>query len=171
MKWINILHPVMVALAFAVMWWGITHISGCMPVTHGTPINTVPNTVTQVITKTNWVVTISWLAIMGGVLSFINGSTKGIKAIATGLVGMSVWYMQAAYWWVLALVGLIGSLSLLTYTLYIRFRGFREVVESVQLAKMAAEGVKQPLPDVAKGMLHQQSLTTKAMVKKVKAKF
>jgi len=117
----------------------------------------------QVVQSTNWLATLSIIGIGASVFAFLNGSSKGIHALAACFVVLSLTLMIAEFaWWVAALT-LLGAVSLLLYTFFVRKKAFKEVVT-------AAERLKQTLRGRGEGVLFKsimdenQSKATKKII-------
>lgn len=135
------------------------------------PINPVnPSVIVKTVLKHDWQQTICWLSIMGGMLAFFNGSTRGIKFIALGVVGLSVWYMQLVYAGWLAVIGLVGAIALVAYTLLVRSKALKETILGVQDLKERIEGTAiQKRGGISQVLADRHSSTSAALIKNIKS--
>lgn len=154
-----------VALIF-VLIFVLTALTGC-----ATPPAQNPNPGSQLLTKiiiqNNWLLTISIFGVGAGFFAFLNGNSKGISIMATCLVVMCLILCIAKFAVWLAVITMIGAVSLVAYTVLIRNRAFKEVVKGVQKYK---DNVRYHSTNAFKRVLQEQSSQTKELVKKIKDK-
>ena len=128
----------------------------------------------QTLAKTNWLFTLSVVGVGAGFFAFLNGSSKGLQFMAACFVVISLIIGLTRYSAVIAVISMIGTVCLMIYSVLVKGRALREVVEGVQ-------NIRYELTDngddvtIAKDRIDgylgfSQSKTTKAIVKAVKGK-
>ena len=170
-----ILHFVIVAFLALILFTIVTSLLGCKP---SPVIPVIPATPTQVIIKTvmqqDWLVTVSIIGIGLGVFGFLNGSTKGIKAIiACGTVIVVVLMIQRYALW-LAFLAFAAVAGLLLYTVFTNKRALKEIVEGGQEFKKVMtnciESKKGIIADFKSAHDSVQSNSTAKIVEAIQAK-
>lgn len=127
--------------------------------------------VTKLIIQNNWLLTISIFGVGAGFFAFLNGNSKGISIMSACLVVMCLILMIAKFAVWLAIITMIGAVSLVAYTVLVRNRALKEVVTGVQFYKdkLLNKGMtitEQKFTDD----LNDQSKQTQKLVKKIKEK-
>ena len=129
----------------------------------------------QTIAKTNWLFTLSVLGVGAGFFAFLNGSSKGLQFMAACFVVISLIIGITRYSIVIAVLSMIGTVCLMVYSVLVKRKALREVIQGVELIRDDARtdpdnvstlsdyGIKSLLSDA-------QSKTTKAIVQVVKGK-
>ena len=129
----------------------------------------------QTIAKTNWLFTLSVLGVGAGFFAFLNGSSKGLQFMAACFVVISLIIGITRYSIVIAVLSMIGTVCLMVYSVLVKRKALREVIQGVELIRDDARtdpdnvstlsdyGIKSLLSDA-------QSKTTKAIVQAVKGK-
>ena len=128
----------------------------------------------QTLAKTNWLFTLSIVGVGAGFFAFLNGSSKGLQFMAACFIVISLIIGITRYSAVIAVISIIGTACLTLYSVLVKNKAMREVVQGVELIREDARtdpdnvstlsdyGIKSLLSDA-------QSKTTKAIVKKIKA--
>ena len=127
----------------------------------------------QTIAKTNWLFTLSVVGVGAGFFAFLNGSSKGLQFMAACFVVISLIIGLTRYSATIAVISMIGTVCLMIYSMAVKNKAVREIVEGVQdVRNMPLNGtVYNELADRMDGVLDEaQSKTTKAIVKAVKDK-
>ena len=127
----------------------------------------------QTIAKTNWLFTLSVVGMGAGFFAFLNGSSKGLQFMAACFMVISVIIGVTRYSAVIAMLSMIGTVCLMIYSVVVKNKAMREVVEGVQDVRDMPlnDTIYNELADRMDGVLDEvQSKTTKAIVKIVKNK-
>jgi len=158
MTWLCI--GVLVLLALAICF-----VSGCAATP---PPDPLPDTATKVLTKfvlaPDLFFTLTIVGIMAGVFAFLNGQKIGIPLIITCFVGLCMKLAVVRFGFWIGLCGALGSLGLLVYTIMMKDRAIKEVIQGVQLHRNAT--IEHKDLDCRLGLT--QSKSTKKLVEKVK---
>lgn len=93
------------------------------------------NQIGQAVKSTNWLVTVSILAIALSVAAVFNGSKIGLGALIGSLTSLTMALMVARYATVIAFVGLILAVGVLIYSIFIKNRALFEIFNTVEKAK------------------------------------
>lgn len=132
------------------------------------PIELTPGQqITEMVRSTNWLVTLSIIGVGAGFFSFLNGSSNGIKIMSSCFVVLSLVLGVAKYASWIALIAVIGAVTLLAYTILVKDKAVKEIVTGVQVIKKRA--VDSPKL-ISKTLAANQSSTTQELVKNVKRK-
>ena len=118
----------------------------------------------QNIAKTNWMFTLSIFGVGAGFFAFLNGSSKGLQLSAACLVVISLIIGLTRYSALIAGVSMVGTIGLLGYSMWVRKKAIKEVVQGVQGIRTIAS--KKTVVDAY--LSGAQSKTTKFIVKKIK---
>lgn len=141
-------------------------ISGCTIASPQPKYEMIPETQKEVffqaIQKTNWLVTVSIIGIAISVFAFLNGNKNAMTAAVACFVCLSMSLAVARYATIMAIGGTVISFGLSVYTVFVKNRALKEIVNGVQKFK---EG--EPVWSI-KDYLNKQSKTTKEIVKKIK---
>ncbi len=116
----------------------------------------------QTLAKTNWLFTLSVVGVGAGFFAFLNGSSKGLQFMAACFVVISLIIGLTRYSAVIAVISMIGTVCLMIYSVLVKSKALREIVQGVENGKKY---------NWAEGVAHlgiTQSKTTKALIKKVK---
>ncbi len=133
----------------------------------------------QTLAKTNWLFTLSVVGVGAGFFAFLNGSSKGLQFMAACFVVISLIIGLTRYSTVIAAISMIGIVCLMIYSVLVKNKALREVVQGVQGIRDAGSlnghvtenNVDMDHSDVITSYLDNvQSKTTKAIVKAVKNK-
>lgn len=126
----------------------------------------------QTLKKANWLFTIAALGFGAGFYAFLNGSNKGLQFMAACFVVISLIIGVTRYSAVIAVISLIGAVSLMVYSTLIKGKAMREIVQGVELARTIKLESHEVYPEnkILEAMSDMQSKTTKAIVKSVKGK-
>jgi len=148
-------------------------VAGCLRPNQ--PIVSPYDPLTQVgesVKNTNWLVTISILAIALSVAALFNGSKMALGALVGSITSLTVSLMVARYATVIAFVGLFLAVAVLLYSGFIKNRALFEIFNTAEKAKEKLN-VETTL-EIFKG--HNsvaeklQSSTTKKVVDKLQRK-
>ena len=149
----------------------ILFLSGCamfQPKSQESKLAKLPKTPTQqmfqTIAKTNWMFTLSIFGVGVGFFAFLNGSSKGLQLMAACLVVISLIIGLTRYSALIAGVSMVGTVGLLGYSMWVRKKAIKEVVQGVQGIRTIAS--KKIVVDAY--LSGAQSKTTKSIVKKIK---
>lgn len=133
----------------------------------------------QTIAKTNWLLTATIIGCGAGFFAFLNGSSKGLQFMAACFVVISLIIGLARYSAWIAAISMIGTVCLMVYSVLVRNKAMREVVQGVQDIRdeptfnqfVGGPGNTALANDIVNEYLDEvQSKTTKAIVKQVKEK-
>ena len=127
----------------------------------------------QTIAKTNWLFTLSVVGVGAGFFAFLNGSSKGLQFMAACFVVISLIIGLTRYSAVIAIISMIGTACLMIYSVMVKNKALKEVVQGVQAVReFPIDGtLHNELADNVDGLLNgTQSKTTEAIVKLVKGK-
>ncbi len=127
----------------------------------------------QTLAKTNWLFTLSIVGVGAGFFAFLNGSSKGLQFMAACFIVIILIIGLTRYSAWIAVTAMIGTVSLMLYSVLVKRKALREVIAGVQnLRDYPLDGtINNELAADLDGILDTvQSKTTKALVKKVKGK-
>ena len=147
--------------------------NGCailQPRTAGDKLANLPTTGTQAVFQTlksnNWLFTLSIVGVGAGFFAFLNGSSKGLQFMAACFIVISLIIGVTKYSAIIAAITMIGTVCLMIYTILVKNKALREVVQGVQEIR---EEVSTEDYSVDSALDLAQSKTTKSIVKKIKA--
>ncbi len=174
MKWIEWPSPFIIALLLLTIFF----FSGCslFQMSPADKIAALPETprqqLFQTLAKTNWLFTLSVVGVGAGFFAFLNGSSKGLQFMAACFVVISLIIGITRYSAWIAVISMIGTVCLMVYSVLVKNKAIREVVQGVQTIR---EEIGEASNDDAlfgiNGVLSAtQSKTTEAIVKKIKEK-
>ena len=150
----------------------ILFFSGCavfQPRTAGGNLANLPTTGTeavfQTLAKTNWLFTISVIGVGAGFFAFLNGSSKGLQFMATCFVVLSLIIGLTQYSAWIAAIAMIGTVGLMSYSMWIRKKAIKEVVQGVQVIRTDPSEDKEWSSAILDRF---QSTTTRKIVKTIK---
>jgi len=138
---------------------------------------TGPEAMFKVLTKTDWPFVLAIFGVGAGFFAFLNGSSKGLQFMAACFVVLSLIIGLTRYSAIIAAVSMIGAVCLVIYSIIIKGKALREVVQGVQNIRdtgsldghVTENNVDMNHTDVVTSYLDNvQSKTTKAIVKAVK---
>jgi len=121
----------------------------------------------QIVQKMDWLVTLSILAVGAGFFSFLNGSGKGLKLVATAFVVLSLTLAVTRFSTLIAGLAAASASALLVYTIYIKSKAIKEIVSGNEQWKSGVTGLSevsvalQAWKDCQK---EKQSVTTEEIV-------
>ncbi len=126
----------------------------------------------QTLAKTNWLFTLSVVGVGAGFFAFLNGSSKGLQFMAACFVVISLIIGVTRYSAVIAVISMIGTVCLMAYTILVKNKALREIVQGVQTIREDVGGASNDdaLSGINGVLSATQSKTTKAIVKIVKDK-
>lgn len=127
----------------------------------------------QTLAKTNWLFTLSVVGVGAGFFAFLNGSSKGLQFMAACFVVISLIIGLTRYSAWIAAAAMIGTVCLMIYSVLVKNKALREVVQGVQKIRdfPIDSTVRNDLANVIVNSLGPtQSKTTKAIIKAVKGK-
>ncbi len=147
----------------------IIFLSGCsiiQPRTSGNSIAELPTTGTEAVFQTlksnNWLFTVAAIGFGIGFFAFLNGSSKGLQFMAACFAVISLIIGVTKYSTVIAIISMVGTVGLLGYSMWIRKKAIKEVVEGVQLIR------EEPTIKYDAALNTFQSKATKKIVKTIK---
>ena len=113
--------------------------NGCailQPRTAGDKLANLPTTGTQAVFQTlksnNWLFTLSIIGVGAGFFAFLNGSSKGLQFMAACFIVISLIIGVTKYSALIAAIVMIGTVGLMGYSMWIRKKAMKEVVQGVQ---------------------------------------
>jgi hypothetical protein len=137
-----------------------------------TPELTPEQRITEALKSTNWLVTLSILGMAVSVMAIMNGSKMGIGALLGSLTSLTLSLMVIKYAGLIAIIGLVASVGLCGYAIYVKRKGMIEVVKNVQeivdTQERTGMGIETSL--TLRDILDKQSPTTQKIVAKIKEK-
>ena len=158
--------------------------SGCailQPKKTGGSLANLPTTGTQAMFQTlkgnNWLFTLSFVGVGAGFFAFLNGSSKGLQFMAACLLVLSLIIGITKYSAIIAAITMIGTVSLMGYSMWIRKKAIKEVVQGVQNVRNleSLDGhvnendlLLRPKEVITTYLDNVQSKTTKKIVKTIK---
>ena len=176
MKWLQWLPLLIVALLLLIMF----SISGCsiFQASPADKIAALPETpqqqLFQTLAKTNWLFTLSVVGVGAGFFAFLNGSSKGLQFMAACFVVISLIIGLTRYSTWIAAIAMIGTVCLMVYSVLVKRKALREVVEGVQNIRYEltdnGDNLTTTKDRIDDYLGFSQSKTTKAIVKAVKTK-
>ena len=114
-------------------------LSGCAALgklTGPTPVAELPTTATQqlmqTVAGTNWLLTLAIIGVGAGFFAFLNGSSKGLQFMAACFVTLSLIIGLTRYSAWIAASAMIGAVALMVYSVLVKNKALKEVVEGVQ---------------------------------------
>ncbi len=159
------MRSILIAFVFSV----IIFLSGCailQPKKAGILPATPKAQVLQALAKTNWLFTLTIVGVGAGFFAFLNGSSKGLQFMAACLVVLSLIIGLTRYSAYIAAISMIGTVGLMGYSMWIRKKAIKEVVQGVQIARTDPLVIEDE--DVVSVLNMFQSEATKKIVKKIK---
>ncbi len=148
-------------------------LNGCailQPKTAGDKLANLPTTGNQAMFQTlkgnNWLFTLSIIGVGAGFFAFLNGSSKGLQFMAACFIVISLIIGVTKYSALIAAIAMIGTICLMIYTMLVKNKALREVVQGVQ--DIREDSTIDNLT-VDTNLNNTQSKITKAIVKKIKA--
>ena len=127
-----------------------------------------PETLYQMVQKTDWLVTASILAAGLGVFAFLNGSGAGLKLVTAALVVLSMTLAVARFSVTIAVLAVVAAIALLGYTIWIKSTAIKEIVRGVQGVKLCETASREEINTILAG---EQSPSTRGIVREYKNKF
>lgn len=161
---------------FAIMLLSIITM-GCLSSLVPAPAPTGPGTntngaVKSLLTTMNWLTAFCVLGIGLSVFALANGNKLGLAGIAASGATLVACLTVARYaiWiaWLGLVVSVVGAASICIYTIFIKNRALKEIVNNIE--KFKEDGQTLVFKDALKTYLNEQSNSTKTIVKKVKEK-
>ncbi len=131
----------------------------------------------QSIASTNWLLTLTIIGCGAGFFAFLNGSSKGLQFMAACFVTLSIVLGLNRYSAWIAGFAMVGAVILVVYTVWVKNRALKEVVQGVQNIRESSFIHNEPgLPNrtinmaktITEGLDDVQSIITKSIVKAVK---
>ena len=124
----------------------------------------------QTLAKTNRLFTLSIVGVGAGFFAFLNGSSKGLQFMAACFIVIILIIGLTRYSAWIAVTAMIGIVCLMIYSVLVKNKALREIVQGVEEARhIVLEGDEiYPENKMLKVLSNTQSKTTKALVKKVK---
>lgn len=155
---------------------GVLSSCASLPIKPDVPIALTPQQqLTQMVSGTNWVVTLMLFGVGAGFFAFLNGNSKGLQAMAACFVVLSLALGIARYSLVISAITMIGAVCLMVYTVLVKNKALKEVVTGVQKIREDfrndSGGAVLPLAkNIIDGILDKmESTSTKQAVKEIKA--
>ncbi len=150
----------------------ILFFSGCALFQSRSDIDSIanlPTTGTEAVFQTlkgnNWLFTLSFIVVGAGFFAFLNGSSKGLQFMAACLLVLSLIIGITKYSAIIAAITMIGTVGLMGYSMWIRKKAIKEVVQGVQEIR---EEVSTDNYIVDAALNLAQSKATKKIVRKIK---
>lgn len=147
----------------------IIFLGGCalfQPRTVKNGLANLPTTGTEAMFQTlkgnNWLFTLSIIGVGAGFFAFLNGSSKGLQFMAACFIVISLIIGVTKYSAIIAVLSMIGTVSLMGYSIWVRKKAIKEVVEGVQLIR------EEPTIKHDAALDTFQSKATKKIVKTIK---
>ena len=151
----------------------ILFLSGCailQPKIAGDKLANLPTTGTQAMFQTlkgnNWLFTLSIIGVGAGFFAFLNGSSKGLQFMAACFIVISLIIGVTKYSAIIATISMLGTIGLMGYSMWIRKKAMKEVVQGVQVARTDPSVTEDE--DVVSVLDMFQSKATKKIVKTIK---
>ncbi len=150
--------------------------NGCailQPRTAGDKLANLPTTGTQAVFQTlksnKWLFTLSIVGVGAGFFAFLNGSSKGLQFMAACFIVISLIIGVTKYSALIAAIVMIGTVGLMGYSIWVRKKAMTEVVQGIQEGRTDPR-IEEPAKTFIDYNLNtNQSKTTEAIVKKIKA--
>jgi len=123
--------------------------------------------------KANWMTTLAIPIIALGAVAIFNGAAKiGMSAIIFGTVSLFMALATARFAFNMAIIGLIGSVAAVAFSILIKNKALKDVITNVQVikAKAKSDNIDSVFQDKIKDVLKEQAGTTKKLINKVKSK-
>ncbi len=165
---------------FYVLWTifiiGTLLLSGCslFQMSGADKIASLPETpqqqLFQTLAKTNWLFTLSVVGVGAGFFAFLNGSSKGLQFMAACFVVISLIIGLTRYSTVIAAISMIGIVCLMIYSVLVKNKALREVIQGVQDARTDPRSTAETKLVLDSNLNFVQSKSTEAIVKAVKGK-
>jgi len=89
----------------------------------------------KTVVKTNWLATASLIGIVVSVFALLNGSKMGLAGIGASCAGLFLTLAVARFAFWLAIVGLVGSIAIGLWSVFIKTRALTEIIEGIQAIK------------------------------------
>ncbi|KKL21550.1 hypothetical protein LCGC14_2444350 [marine sediment metagenome] len=131
---------------------------------------TGPEAMFQTLKKANWLFTLSVIGVGAGFFAFLNGSSKGLQFMAACFVVISLIIGLTRYSAVIAVISMIGTACLMIYSVLVKNKAVREVIQGVEKAKHSLTDSPEGKETLMTALESAQSKTTEAIVKAVKNK-
>ena len=142
-------------------------IGSCISVPKSSTIPTSPE-IQTVIKNISWVQGILIIGIVGSIFACFNGAGKlGTALLVSSLVGFGITSALIIYAKLIAILSLVGGLTLCGYTVYIKSKALKEIIKGGEILKSVDDEVKELFKQTQN---IQQSDTTKKIVEKTKKK-
>jgi Zn-dependent protease with chaperone function len=141
---------------------------GCVPAPKPN-LEPISPEIQTVIKNLSWVQLILVIGIVGSIFACFNGAAKiGIPLLISSLIGYGLTSAMLFYAKIIAILSLVGGISLCAYMIFIKNRALKELIKGVQEVKNTMhESEKANVNLVLQG---SQSPTTEKIVKKIKKK-
>ena len=153
-------------LGFVSLIWLCLLLVGCNMPEVKPLVPTIPQqTLINTIVKTDWIITVSILGVALSVIAWMNGSKTAIGVMAG--CGIAIWMQLTVvrYAHILAWMGLVFAVGIILWTVFVKNRALREIVNGVQNYRKYNE----PVDSIGlKVWLREQNKTTKKIVSKIK---
>jgi len=94
----------------------------------GQSAGNLPNTLPTLPKITNWVITLSILAIAISTVAFFNGSKSALSGVAGGVVALVLGITIQRYAGAIAIVGFVGAFGFLIWTVWFKHTALKETV-------------------------------------------
>jgi len=146
----------------------VTMLTSCNSLGHrSSNDNTLPDTITNTIYKTDWLTSIFLLSVVLSIFVGLNGVEAGWLGAIAAFCGLLLKMAITNTWlWVAAGIFFLVMAGIAVFTVFIKNKALKEIISNVQIFK--DKFPKEIATHLLKKELDEQSSTTKKLVKKVK---
>jgi hypothetical protein len=157
---------VLLVVLYLIVLLMVLSFAGCQLIPMGAT-EPVSDTITTVVTKTNWLVTVAILGIALSVVAFINGSKMAIPAFVGSCVALGVTLAVIKYAAIIAGITLVLAGGVCVYAIFAKTRAIKELVTGGEKVKAWLDKSEDKK---SFNEIHQntQSKTTQALIEKAK---
>ncbi|GAG61691.1 unnamed protein product [marine sediment metagenome] len=161
---------VKVGVLFCIVMLCTVIITGCALFQRSDPPIIPPTSEIQTIIKNiSWIQGILIIGVVGSIFACFNGAAKiGIPLLISSLVGYGLTSAMLFYAKLIAIMSLIGGVTLCGYMIFLKHRALREIVRGVQSFRDGDRIHKFAIDPKLK--FAQKSKSTRKIVKKIKEK-
>ena len=110
-------------------------VSSCAGIDGPTTTPTPGQVLYRTVSKTNWLATAAIVGIAVSAFAFLNGNKMGIAGMVSCFIALSMTLAVARYATWLAAGGVIGSVGLLIYSIFVKDRALTEIIQGGELVK------------------------------------
>ena len=161
--------PVLTLMIIALMFAIILACVGCAALQPPIPDIPVPPEIQTIIKNISWIQGILIIGVVGSIFACFNGAAKiGIPLLISSLVGYGLTSAMLFYAKLIAMMSLIGGVTLCGYMIFLKHRALKEIIQGVQRFRDSDKVHKFAIDPKLK--FAQKSESTKKIVKKIKGK-